>query len=84
MPLGLLARVLLWSNGELGNSPATLREVNKAIRLLRAKLLAIQEQLLTADALNESERRDGREAQALDQGELPWEEARDVARDAED
>lgn len=76
MPLGLLARVLLWSAGELEETPATHREVEKALALLKAKLGAVEQQWLAADALRRAKEgpTDGDSAKDVEQEELPWRE----------
>lgn len=79
MPLGALAQVLLWSNGELPSDAKVEQQMLQHIGLLRAKLRAIERQLWATAAVRklecpvaEEERSNG-DATTEQQG-LPWEE----------
>lgn len=77
MPLGALARLLLWSNGELGTSPDVEVQMKHLSRLLRAKLAAIETQLIeTAAARKALEGRPdgGASEDPAEQAKLPWED----------
>lgn len=76
MPLGSLARLLLWSNGELGTDPKLEVEMKHLSRLLRAKLAAIETQLIETAAARKAleSPTDGVPQEASDQGKLPWED----------
>lgn len=86
LPLGALARLLLWSNGELGTDEVLEREMSQYVGLLRAKLRAIEVQLMETAAARKAQKPEGRPdgVPTLKQGELPWEDPEDesaVARD---
>lgn len=80
LPLGYLARVLLWSNGELATDETVESEIQTMVSLLRAKLNAVERQLIETAAVRRArsesseprrEERDGLEA--TNQEKLPWE-----------
>lgn len=83
LPLGYLARVLLWSNGELPTDETTEREVSQMLNLLRAKLRAVEVQLIETAAVRRARQQngacpqesseDGLDETDEDQGKLPWE-----------
>lgn len=78
-PLGMLARLLLWSNGEIKHPP---EQVLQWCHLLRAKVAAVQAQaeaaarqttipLFPNDELSESEAANG-DAPPDTETDLPW------------
>lgn len=79
-PLGLLARMLLWSNGEVRHPP---EQVLQWCKILRVKVAAVEAQaealakqttipLFPNDELSESEADNGDATQVDTENDVPW------------